>query len=194
MKKPRMLMDIDGVCANWIGASLPHIREITGVDHQYDDVKKPMIEDALGLTPEQARRFYEIVSSRGWCAAMPLYDGVREGVTRLSRMVDIFPVTKQFPSDFWVRERERWLLDQLGIDPDRVVHTDSKFLVRGDLFLEDRIKNLERWHEEFPDGITILYDQPYNRAGWNGLRAQGWTGTCGVVEMVDWWLRFRRLV
>lgn len=192
--RPVFLMDVDGCSSNWIDASLPDIRAITGINHQYDDVVKPMIEEALNLTPEQAAAFYAIVSTQGWCSRMPLYDGAKEGIAWLSKKVDIYAVTKQFPSNFWVREREAWLVEQLGIAPERVVHTDAKFLVRGDIFLEDREKNLEAWSKWSPEGIPVLYDQPYNRGHWRGLRAIGWKGPCGVVEMVDWWLRFRRLV
>ncbi len=55
MSRLRILLDVDGVLANFIEANLATLREL-GVNREHDHVTTFNIEDALGLTSAQRAR------------------------------------------------------------------------------------------------------------------------------------------
>jgi len=179
MDKPDLLLDLDGVARNFIAGTLPLVKNITGRDHHHDDVDQWRVENALKLTPEQAKEMYTLVAQEGWCRSLPPYDGSKEGIAQLREVVNIYPVTFQFPSLWWVRECEEWLVEHYSIDPNDVVHTNAKHITFGDYFVEDKTATLVKWRAYWRkrglEGKGIKFVRKYNVADeWNGLVVHSW--------------------
>jgi 5'(3')-deoxyribonucleotidase len=58
----------------------------------------------------------------------------------------------------WMRMWLPWVRE------DQVIFTKHKFLVRGDVLIEDAPKNIEAWLAENPHGWAYIVDHPYNRS------------------------------
>lgn len=181
--RPVILLDLDGVAVNFIAGALPLIHEITGRLHHHDDVDQFMIEKALGLDAEQTAALYKRVADEGWCRGLPAYDGAKEGVEALQAFADVIPVTLPFDSPFWVREREAWVLEHLGIPREKVHHTHEKWRVVGDALVDDKVSHLVSWKEKHPHGRAVLFKRRYNQDGsWKGPTVEDWPHLVGSLE------------
>jgi 5'(3')-deoxyribonucleotidase len=170
--KPDILVDIDGCFANFILGSLDAIREsidearrskYTSIGHE--DIHSYAMEAVFDMTPDEIARWHTLVRMPGYCAAIPPYPGARFAIARLQEIGNVHPVTFPWPrAPHWIIEREDWLREHLGIDPDLVHYTRQKHLVRGAVFIEDTTKYLVKWRKHNPDGIAIRLSRPYNRS------------------------------
>lgn len=82
MTRPVILLDVDGVLADFTGATLDFLRTL-GVDRRAEYVTEFAIEDALGLSSAQRARMKARWAESGFCASIPVYDGAVAGVERL---------------------------------------------------------------------------------------------------------------
>lgn len=176
MSRPVVLLDVDGVSASFIAGALSVIKEITGRDHAHDDVHLPFIEKALGLSDGEARAMYAAVERQGWCRSLPVYEGAREGVAELSTFADVHPVTSHFlTSPYWAYERDEWIVENLGLPKESIVHTHSKHIIDGDIFVDDMTKHVIRWSARHPRGTAVLFRRRYNAGDeWQGVRVDDW--------------------
>lgn len=181
----RILLDCDGVLADFVGGFLKTLRDIDGVPRAHEDVTQYTIEEALDLTPETTASVHAQISQRGWCLGLQPIIGAREGVKALREAGhDLVVVTAPWPKhETWHWERLRWL-EELGFEEESVVFTWRKELVGGDLLLEDNPKILNRWMQSHANQRTgILFDQPYNRAVPLTPRLYGWAAASGLLSV-----------
>lgn len=180
MDRPELLLDIDGVARNFIAGTLPIVKNLTGHDHHHDDVDQWRVEKAFKLSPEHTRAMYDSVNQEGWCGSLPVYEGAKEGIARLREVVDVYPVTFQYPSLWWVRECEVWLNENFGISPNDVIHTNAKHMVFGDYFVEDKTETLVKWRAKWAKrglvGTPIQFRRRYNENdAWDGAAVSNWS-------------------
>ncbi len=162
-EKPRVLLDADGVIADFLGASIPIMNTLSGKTWEADHFVDWDLFETVGREHEKA--FYQqLTDSPGWCREIPLYEGSVEGVKTLESISDVYIVTSpmySFPT--WAAERTAWLKHHFDIHHQRVVHTSAKHLCVGDILIDDRPANLESWLAAHPGGVAMLWSQPYNR-------------------------------
>lgn len=164
-RRPVILLDVDGVIANFIDGALPIAERLTRQKHHHDDIDQWHMEKALGLTEDQTHAFYAEIASEGHCIKLPVYEGAIDGVKALREIADVHPVTAPFASTYWVGERETWLLNHFGFHHHDVVHTNAKHLIRGDILIEDKPETIVKWCQHHPTGRGILIARNYNKYG-----------------------------
>jgi 5'(3')-deoxyribonucleotidase len=129
--------------------------------------------------------------SKGWCASMQPFDGAVEGVRKLQEVADVHVCTSPFGGEFWEAERRQWLYDQFRIPSKKVMQGFSKFLVRGDFFVDDKPKNIQEWTawgiENSVHGTAYLWDRPHNRNEGGMPRVRSWGE---LIEHVLRWKAF----
>ena len=154
----RILIDVDGVLADAVShAGLAHA-EVTSYNH-------PGLLEAL--------------KRPGFAADQPEYDGAVEGIRALG--ADVVFVTAPYQwNQTWAHDREGWLRERFPAAP--VVHTAHKYLVKGDMLVDDNPEHLRAWVKANPYGIAILWSRP-----WNENDTGPWART-------DSWLALRVLV
>jgi 5'(3')-deoxyribonucleotidase len=169
MSKPVILLDIDGVVANFIAGCLPHVLDLTGRLYEHDDVDQFMIEKALGLDAQQSKLLYDQVCKEGWVEGLPAYEEAKVSVAALREFADVVPVTQPFlASRHWVFERNAWILEHIGIDPRDVYHAFKKFRIHGDMLIDDRTSHLIEWAEYWTSkmgrgaGVAVRLRRRYN--------------------------------
>jgi 5'(3')-deoxyribonucleotidase len=162
-RRPVILLDVDGVLADFTGACLRALLDV-GVRRSASDVTSYKIEDALGLDAG-ARGYMKSQWSRaGFCAGIEPYPYAREGVEMLRMVGSVYAVTApMWSSPTWQHERALWLSERMDIITRHVISTHAKHLVRGDVLVEDKPETLAAWMEAWPGGVGVLIDRPYNR-------------------------------
>lgn len=148
IKKPDVLLDVDGILADFTKAALRLVFQVTGRQYSPNDVKTWDIFDSIPEA-EAKTEVYKRMKAPGGCMGIPVYEGAREGMRELRKITNsVIAVTAPFSgSPTWVYEREMWLAEHFAIDRNDVISTDQKFRVHGDILAEDKVLTLESWHD-----------------------------------------------
>jgi 5'(3')-deoxyribonucleotidase len=187
--KPIVLLDVDGVLADFVGPyldvvnSLTFDKGITLMRHQREDVKTWRISESLGLTDEIKAAVDVKVKSVGFCAGLPVIDGAKEGVKALQEISEVYIATSPWKGPHWSHERAEWLEKHFGIEQDRVMQGKAKFLLDGDVLIDDKASTVGRWVARHP-GFGLLWSTSHNLKDSAGLRVHGWTEVLYLVNVL----------
>jgi hypothetical protein len=118
-----------------------------------------------------------VSSSRGRCRSTRAHEGGEE-------LGEIYIVTSPWNSNpTWTHDREEWLYRNFGIPYNRVIHTSAKYLVRGDVFIDDKASAVAKWRDAHPSGLPVLWSNLHNRTElWDGQCTGDWSFLCELVE------------
>ena len=179
----RILVDCDGVLADFVGRFLERVNARLGTMHRREDVTEYNISRALGWTPEQEHQAYSVVEP-GFCTGLDVLPGAREGVEALQRFGEIYVVTSPWLScSTWEHERRQWLERHFGIPALRVISTEAKYVVSGDVLIDDKVEHLDAWAHDQRCGWPLLWLTPHNaRALCRWPRVATWDG---LVELIQ---------
>jgi 5'(3')-deoxyribonucleotidase len=180
-----ILLDVDGVLADFVAAYLGLLKDTLGIDATPDQVTAWDIGEALGLTREQSSQVKRAIGTSPQLArSLPIYPGAIEGVERLKQLGEIYIVTSPWNSNpTWTHDREEWLYRNFGIPYNRVIHTSAKYLVRGDVFIDDKASAVAKWRDAHPSGLPVLWSNLHNRTElWDGQCTGDWSFLCELVE------------
>lgn len=185
MKRRRILLDCDGVLADFCTACFDLIEAHTGDRHTHEEVTHWDLFTVVGkahLKPLMK----ETAAKSGWCLGFPMYAGAQGFVQRLQELGEVVIVTSPMTTPYWAYERTVWLEQHFGIPKGRIVHTEGKHYVRGDVLIDDADENCFKWHAEYPDALTLLWDAPYNREvdlhGTGIVRVKSWDEALAAIE------------
>lgn len=190
----RVLLDCDGVLADFIGRALKTVAYHTGRTHKPADVTEFDFCGALRLHPDEVRAVKRTISDdEGWWSSLEVLPGAIDGVRALREVAHVFVVTSPWNScKTWLHERESWLKRHFDIPHSMVLAGSAKHLVSGDVFVDDKTATLVAWdHEQSymqrnPDGsihetFAVQWETPHNRLDeWHGKSTRSWP------ELVEW--------
>lgn len=187
-ERPDILADIDGFFADFCSHAIATVHKITGrhAHVKHDDINTYAMEISLGLSPEEKAAWFAEIRSPGYCASIRPYPGARECIAELQALGNVYPVTYPFPkSVWWIAEREDWMRDELGLDPDAVIYTRRKYKIAGDFLLEDTTEHLSKWLARHPDGVGIRMHRTYNAHEPlpNGCTVKDYTDVVNLVKL-----------
>lgn len=162
MSKPTVLVDCDGVLADFVGGVCREVNKtIPERVHQFKP--KDFTEWDIGrLLPSYWKG---IVSRPGFCYGLEPYPDAKEGMkTLLDSGAKAIVVTSPWTSDSWISERIEWLRCHFSIDRTNIIFADSghKALIKGDFLIEDNLPTLQDWSRE-NKGYGYLIDRPWNQ-------------------------------
>lgn len=184
MKRKRILLDCDGILADFCTACFNLIEQHTGVKHTHDEVTQFDLFAALGRSNLKPL-MKELSAQSGWCLGFPIYTGAQNFVRELEQIGEVVIVTSPMTTPFWVYEREIWLNQHFSIPKQRIVSTEGKHYVDGDVFIDDSDVHCVKWSAEHPSSLTILWDAPYNRHfNVDGTTIRRGLGQSDVIEIV----------
>jgi 5'(3')-deoxyribonucleotidase len=161
--RPRALLDCDGVVGDFITPCLREIALLTGADHAHDDVDVWDFDVKLISSEELRREYWSRITAPGFCASIEPYPHAKEGVKLLQSYADVYIVTAPMLAPTWASERQQWLAEHFGISHKRIVSTPAKYLVRGELLVDDKPEHVEQWQAANPCGVGVLWSRAYNR-------------------------------
>lgn len=172
-RRPRFLVDVDEVLADFQGPALQVMMAVTGRTIRREDFE---VWDLFTcLSPEEEAQVHSIIEQPGYCASLRPFPEAQRAIAHLRRSWDVYAVTSPFHSRHWVYERDRWLKKHFGMDRSHIIHTASKYMVRGEAYLDDRPDSVERWQSEHPTGLAMLWHLPNTtKLGLDDIRVRSW--------------------
>ena len=169
-----ILLDCDGPLADFDKSAIRFLRTIVS-----EDWVPPLGVWGYihSLLPDCVREFEAHCMAPGFVANMEPVKGAKEALERLQQMATVYAVTTPWPgAHHWPGERIAWL-ERLGIPHHNIVLTGAKYLVRGDILVDDRIENLTKWLFHHPGGTAVLWKTHGNYFHWDDPRVvaiDGW--------------------
>lgn len=163
MRKPRLLLDVDGIVADFVGAAVKVMSEKSGRRISSDDVVHWEVTSVLDdhAVREACK---EEFNKAGFCSAFEVYDGAQAAVRRLQELTELFFVTAPMRSSpTWMPERVSWLERHFAVDHRHVVFASKKHIISGDFMVDDAPGNIAPWLASNPGSVGLLWDRPYNR-------------------------------
>lgn len=183
MKKKRVLFDVDGFLLDFTTPALVVVEEVTGLPAPANAAEE---WDLFRDYPEEVQaQFYNEFNKEGWCLGLKPYPGAVDGVHAVRSFADVFFVTSPMHGPHWAFERTRSLQYHFDATSKEVVHTSSKFLCVGDLFVDDKYDHVVEWSSYHPNGVALLWDQPYNRKYNYPLRVTSWMEILGAIKALS---------
>jgi 5'(3')-deoxyribonucleotidase len=192
--RPTVLLDVDGPLANFTRALLDECEALTGIHREVNEVDRwsvhecPWFADdaaAFGVSVAELKaRVEEAVTLSGFCSEIPVQPGAQEAVARISEVADVFCVTSPWwSSRTWMHERTEWLHKHFGIKSKHVIHAQTKHLIRGDVFVDDKPEHVVGWRDAWPDGHAVLFEMHHNGHVGPGLFRGDWETVMGAVAI-----------
>lgn len=169
----RVLLDVDGVLADFLSAAKQVVMDVTG---------RPLSELALQdwnifrlYDKETENKFYEVFKREGWCMSLAPYFRAQEGVELLRKAdLDVYFLTSPMHGRHWAYERAAWLMKHFGAKNDHIIQTNAKYVCKGRVLVDDKPAHVENWQGAHPGGIGILWDRQYNQGSHWKPRTNGW--------------------
>lgn len=176
----RILVDLDGVCADFYGTVLRWYNAEFNDDLKYEEVT------GWGLGPktfrkvreaEEIRKYFRI---KGFWAEHALIKDCDTVLERLQDKGHEIVIVTALPGDSDVASwgKHLWVKKHLPfLNIRNVVMTKRKDVVVGDILFDDGPHNLKAY-----PGTTCAMDYPFNRKIYTNYRVKTWLGFEKVIE------------
>ena len=173
----RVLVDCDGVIVDLVVAWVAAIRVATGLNilegwrpSTWDIAKE------LGLSKKQDEAVHDLMRQPGMAAHLPAFSGAINAVKSIAETEDVLFVTTPVPgSKTWCGDRIDWLQREFGEElAERYVFCDSKFVVYGDILIDDKPENCKDFQRAWPVSIALHWLSP------------GMSPVEGLINVNDW--------
>lgn len=191
MRKPRVLLDADGVLIDFLGG----VREaLLNLSHRYEmdaracealgssasvnhDQLHHEAQNLLatlgtkwdflhGIDPVLERHLNQAITSAGFVRTLKPCNGAFQLVAELREAADeLYVVTAPWEgSDHWMIEREEYLKSKFGFTHHDIIFCSRKEIIEGDLLVDDKPKNCRDWAQAHSKGAAVLWgDEEYTR-------------------------------
>ena len=181
---PRVLLDVDGVLADFISGALAIINRIYATAFTPAHVTEWDFMRALGLDLAGAACVKRAIGAESRLALkLAVYPGAIDGVRRLPEIADVYIVTSPWNSNpTWTHDRETWLQRHFSIPSSHVIHTSAKHLIAGDVLVDDKTSTCAEWQTAHPNGLAVRWDNLHNASDpWTGQRVASWDALLNIV-------------
>jgi 5'(3')-deoxyribonucleotidase len=177
--RKRILLDVDDVLGDFTTPFLQILSHHTKRAWTIDDFSS---WDLFTAIPAEFREtVLGELEKPGWCRSIKPTEGSVEAVRELQSFCDVYVVTSPYHTETWVYERTLWLREHFQIDFPHTVFTAAKYVVVGDVLVDDKPLNIEKWLEHHPHGTGMLWDYPHTRSESVGIRVANWQEViCGI--------------
>lgn len=168
----RLLLDLDGVVVDFIGAAYELFFERTGVLYHPQDLKQHSIAGHIGQAHYD--QMEEMFNEPGFFLGLKPYPGALDHVNGLideghevfictSPTMMKHPTTgKRVVNGKCAEEKFAWVHDHLPRLTRRVSVSSDKHLFRADALLDDGDHNIIPWAEAHADKLAVVIEQPWN--------------------------------
>ena len=196
--KPVVLLDVDGVIANFVDPFIKMTNITLGTSFKPEDVTEYNIQKSLELSDKQFKRVGIAIGNisayggSGMASDIEPLPGAVAGVKSLIDVSNIYFVTSVFDvCPRWSYDRKKWLCKYFGDEIGRrTIFTGHKYMVRGDIFVDDMPYHVDSWAKE-NYGYAILWKQHYNKndssTNTNVIHTDSWNDILDLIDNYDVW-------
>jgi len=159
------LLDVDGVLADFIEHYLEIVNECFDTEHAASAITSYDVDECLGLSEDERHTVNREILNLDFARNLSVLPGAVAGFRKLATVCTPVFCTSVLKSNYtWTYDRSAWLDEHLGDGWGReVIYTKLKHLSRGRMFVDDMPYHVEKWMKWNPEGIGVLWKQPYNK-------------------------------
>lgn len=175
MSKPVLLLDMDGIIADFNLYSLQTYNRIHGTKYDETNVEK-YIGDHEVIDPTiDAKALRKPYRDPGSFINLPVIPGSQAAVAKLLNFFDIYVVTTQYYGNpTCVHEKHVWLQRHFPAIADQGIYTKHKPQVRGDILVDDRPTNCQAYKAANPNAKTASLKYPWSGDNHADILAPTW--------------------
>lgn len=141
-----LLMDVDGVLADFTGAVCLELSDILERKVTPKECFTWSFQKSFLLNSKQNRALFSRICRKNFCRDLALLPGAQKGVQRLiesNKVGGIRFVTSPWDSsNYWIKERTDWIYKHFNCTPFTVIHTHDKGSIIGDIIIDDKPANV----------------------------------------------------
>lgn len=177
------LFDVDGVCGDMITPVLTGLTEKFGKAPAYSDIKNHDLLDPnkTSLNVDEVFFVHDMMTAPDFANTLEVIDGCKETIDflRASGHTVKWLTAPYYWSKTWCHDRLEWLKRNFDATNYDLIYATDKSLVYGDVFVDDKISNIEQWQARWKDKKGFLFTQPWNdkselpRASWDDIKNLG---------------------
>ncbi len=155
-----ILLDVDNTICDFTGAVCREASKVLEREINPLEVTQWNLRASLEMNQKQTQVLYKIIQQRGFCLGLEPLPGAVSAVKKLQSLGAVNFVTSPWNSSpYWMWERTKWLRTFFDAYPDEVIHTHQKWLVKGDVIIDDRPVNVISGERK----LRILIPTPANK-------------------------------
>lgn len=179
MSKPVILVDCDGVMADFHGAFLREFTRIHGRVVLKEECTRWQFNECICTLEEEDVVWDYFARTPGLIEGLSEVDAdLTDALAYLRNWARVVCVTSpKAGNKLWAGERIAWL-NARGFSDKDISNTSDKTLIRGDVLLDDGGHNLDAYSYF---GGCLLFNQPWNQ-GVHHHRTFNWAHAVGMLE------------
>lgn len=155
----RILLDMDGIVCNLLMELLRRYNQAVDAAKTIDDVTCWDLEKCL-----PGANITKVFSEPGFFLSLPPISPAISTIEKIKKdFKHHITVVTRHSSASGAAEKIEWCRNQMGIGHRDIVCAHDKFLVKGDILIDDSGENLVSYKAHWPDAYTIGVRYPYNR-------------------------------
>ena len=158
MTGPRVILDVDGVVADFV----PHLLQAIGYEGGAETITDYDLRKFLTLA-QQERMDQTLAQGEFW-HTLPVIEGALEGIDEIreQRHEIIWATSPWVACPNWEGIRREWLYRHFDVDPSEIVFTFQKQLLTAEFFIDDSPEAVVAWQRAHSRGRAVLYSAPHN--------------------------------
>lgn len=155
-----ILIDCDGVLANFDKAILQLLKKEFDIELDLEEYRRHWdFSEVPGLRKYKDRIRPMVEQTSGFCLNMETYPGALEFTRAVRDRGHTLLSCTSVMGGPYPSERMTWLT-QRGFHRHDVIMVYRKELIEGDVLIDDRAENIEKWAENHPNGLAIYWKAP----------------------------------
>lgn len=153
-----IFLDMDEVLVNLVDPWLNHLNELAGTNHTRETCTAYDVE-ATFKGKLSRTKILKPFKQKGFWTSLPPFVGAIPFVEQLHKEHTVYLATLPAIGKVCAYEKEKWMAKHLPfLNRDRLILCHHKYLLRGDILLDDNPMYLSNFH-----GNRLLFDRPWNR-------------------------------
>jgi 5'(3')-deoxyribonucleotidase len=161
--KPTVLVDVDGVVADFSGHTIKMLRFDFKIpqDVVIDNYNMEQSLLPYGIKPKDLHKIWK---KPLFCSSIRLIPRSVDSIYRLSQSFTVVFLTKPMEDhSTWHFERTSWIENNFKGLYEEIIFATNKWRVDGDAFVDDHAENVQAWSAKHPSKASAIINQPWNK-------------------------------
>lgn len=159
MTKPVILIDCDGVLADFDGMFIGILRDHFDIEFDPSKAEEWDYFNHPDVVRVKNDVWQHILNTKGLIRGIKKLDYAEEMIRKLREVGTVEACTSVVAGGYYADERIMWLIEELGFDRRDVHLSYKKWRVCGDVFIDDKPENVIKWADEW-GAVPVLWQTP----------------------------------